>query len=78
MVPKNPEFNVHFFGAEKVRYSAHLFFGKTSFVFLTNDIMGFYAPPQKVAGYYVIPSDILSVCPSICPSVSGSSFVSAP
>ena len=29
----------------------------------------FYAPPQKVAGYYIIPSDILSVCPSVCPSV---------
>ena len=24
---------------------------------------------KKVAGYYVIPSDILSVCPSVCPSV---------
>ena len=23
----------------------------------------FHAPPQKVAGYYVIPSEILSVCP---------------
>ena len=33
---------------------------------LPND---FYAPPQKVAGYYVIPSDLLSVCPSVCPSV---------
>ena len=35
----------------------------------------FYAPPQKVAGYYVIPSELLSVCPSLClsvhPSVSG-------
>ena len=30
-----------------------------------------YAPPQKVAGYYVIPSELLSVCPSVCPSVSG-------
>ena len=30
----------------------------------------FYAPPQKkVAGYYVIPSNILSVCPSVCPSI---------
>ena len=29
----------------------------------------FYAPPQKVAGYYVIPSKLLSVCPSVCPSV---------
>ena len=28
-----------------------------------------YAPPQKVAGYYVIPSELLSVCPSVCPSV---------
>ena len=26
----------------------------------------FYAPPQKVAGYYVIPSELLSVCPSVC------------
>ena len=24
---------------------------------------------KKVAGYYVIPFDILSVCPSVCPSV---------
>ena len=29
----------------------------------------FYAPPQKVAGYYVIPSELLSVCSSVCPSV---------
>ena len=29
----------------------------------------FYAPPQKVAGYYVILSELLSVCPSVCPSV---------
>ena len=28
-----------------------------------------YAQPQKVAGYYVIPSELLSVCPSVCPSV---------
>ena len=28
-----------------------------------------YAPPQKVAGYYVIPSELLSVCPSVRPSV---------
>ena len=25
----------------------------------------FYAPPQKVARYYVIPSELLSVCPSV-------------
>ena len=25
----------------------------------------FYAPPQKVAGYYVIPSELLSFCPSV-------------
>ena len=31
--------------------------------------VSFYAPPQKVAGYYVIPSELLSVCPSVCPSV---------
>ena len=31
--------------------------------------VAFYAPPQKVAGYYVIPSELLSVCPSVCPSV---------
>ena len=36
------------------------------FIFL---IFDFYAPPQKVAGYYVIPSDILSVSPSVYPSV---------
>ena len=29
----------------------------------------FYAPPQKVAGYYVIPSELLSVCPSVRQSV---------
>ena len=28
-----------------------------------------YAPPQKVAGYYVIPPELLSVCPSVCRSV---------
>ena len=32
-------------------------------------VTAFYAPPQKVAGYYVIPSELLSVCPSVCPSV---------
>ena len=25
----------------------------------------YYAPPQKVAGYYVIPSELLSVRPSV-------------
>ena len=39
-----------------------------------NSFSHFYAPPQKVAGYYVIPSELWSVCPS----VSGCSFVSAP
>ena len=29
----------------------------------------FYAPPQKVAGYYVIPSELLSVRLSVRPSV---------
>ena len=28
----------------------------------------FYAPPQKVAGYYVIPSELLSVRLSVRPS----------
>ena len=32
-----------------------------------NKIHDFYAPPQKVAGYYVIPSELLSVCPSVRP-----------
>ena len=45
-------------------------------LFLPYDIFGasiafFYAPPQKVAGYYVIPSELLSVGPSARPSVSG-------
>ena len=35
------------------------------FAFFSHD---FYAPPQKVAGYYVIPSELLSVCPSVRPS----------
>ena len=30
----------------------------------------YYAPPPKVAGYYVIPSEILCVRPSVCPSIS--------
>ena len=30
--------------------------------------LDFYALPQKVAGYYVIPSELLSVCPSVRPS----------
>ena len=38
-------------------------------VFVINSSQSFYAPPQKVAGYYVIPSELLSVCPSVCPSV---------
>ena len=29
----------------------------------------FYVPPQKVAGYYVIPSELLSVCPFVHLSV---------
>ena len=29
----------------------------------------FYAPPQKVAGYYVIPSELLSVRLPVRPSV---------
>ena len=42
-------------------------------------ITSFYAPPQKVAGYYVIPSEPLSVFRlSVRPSVSGLSFMSAP
>ena len=32
-------------------------------------LLRFYAPPQKGAGYYVIPSELLSVGPSVCPSV---------
>ena len=32
-------------------------------------LLSFLCPPQKVAGYYVIPSELLSVCPSVCPSV---------
>ena len=33
-------------------------------------MQGFLCPAtKKVAGYYVIPSDILSVCPSVRPSV---------
>ena len=36
---------------------------------LVSSVCPFYAPPQKVAGYYVIPSELLSVCPSVCPSV---------
>ena len=31
--------------------------------------MSFYAPPQKVAGYDVIPSELLSVRLSVRPSV---------
>ena len=31
-------------------------------------LVPYYAPPQKVAGYYVIPSELLSVCPSVRPS----------
>ena len=40
-----------------------------AFQFIRTGFLGFYAPPQKVAGYYVIPSELLSVCPSVCPSV---------
>ena len=35
---------------------------------VTHRLQHFYAPPQKVAGYYVIPSELLSVCPSVRPS----------
>ena len=46
---------------------------------IVNDIElhSYYAPPQKVAGYYVIPSELLSVCPSVCPSVRPSVRLSA-
>ena len=37
--------------------------------YIKMSIIIFYAPPRKVAGYYVIPSELLSVCPSVCPSV---------
>ena len=43
-----------------------------SFIFIVKAFSfprDFYAPPQKVAGYYVIPSELLSVCPSVRPSV---------
>ena len=49
--------------------------GDESFLFLfflpffLFDCEYFYAPPQKVAGYYVIPSELLSVYPSVCPSI---------
>ena len=36
---------------------------------LMERICPFYAPPQKVAGYYVIPFELLSVCLSVHPSV---------
>ena len=42
---------------------------RRNFSYLVCLIVHFYAPPQKVAGYYVIPSEILSVCPSVCSSV---------
>ena len=42
--------------------------GSTIFLFKFYDSPDFYAPPQKVAGYYVIPSKLLSVCPSVRPS----------
>ena len=51
----------------------YLFFGNycslRSFVWEKMKIIYFYAPPQKVVGYYVIPSELLSVCRSVCPSV---------
>ena len=36
-------------------------------IFLTHWVLfcPFYAPPQKVVGYYAIPSELLSVCPSV-------------
>ena len=37
--------------------------------FINIIVTDFYALPQKVAGYYVIPSELLSVCPSVCLSV---------
>ena len=49
----------------KLRNMAHVLFFS---VFSTLEGT-FYAPPQKVVGYYVIPSELLSVCPSVCPSV---------
>ena len=48
----------------KRRYSNILFMISDDF-----SLAFFHAPPQKVAGYYVIPSELLSVCPSVCPSV---------
>ena len=37
---------------------------------LHNGVCSFYAPPQKVAGYYVIPSELWSVCPSVRPRLN--------
>ena len=43
----------------EMAFLRHFYFPVSSF---------FYVPPQKVAGYYVIPSELLSVCPSVHPS----------
>ena len=49
-------------------------------IWVFNGCTGHFVMPrhQKVAGYYVIPSEILSVRPSVCPSVRPSVRPSAP
>ena len=49
--------------------SGSLNFSRSNLSLCWVGVLAFYAPPQKVAGYYVIPSELLSVCPSVCPSV---------
>ena len=40
-----------------------------AYMYNLNASFTFLCPATKVAGYYVIPSELLSVCLSVCPSV---------
>ena len=45
------------------------YMSKIHAILVVSSMCFFYAPPQKMPGYYVIPSELLSVCLSVCPSI---------
>ena len=61
--------NILFFFSEKIRLD--ISYGLSANFSRHFDFFSIFLCPatKKVVGYYVIPSEILSVCPSICPSV---------
>ena len=63
------KFTINGFMTANIERHLEVFVTARKFV---NNWRHFYAPPQKVAGYYVISSELLSVCPSVRPSATHS------